>query len=304
MSSTPDPMFVIVPERDIAALLALSMFRMIRAPLEYRTYNPKDRRTWPNPNSIKPNTWLYILGAGPDMPVHEAKAKKVFRIAGTESLSIAGTLWTTYYGLPLALNPGLAAFERVWSNSADASLEDWGLRFALLDATQVAAKEGLKKGLATADAYFARPGPTVLANCRSLYEAKVAAMSTTVAACPQYTIHVSDEVIKEFGLPKEWREFIVRFVNTTGVEVDTSLLAYRSRDVDILVQYRRHQLTNNVCHRYYCRATSDRVSTLLDWSILAGHPRAASGQVTGAKAPFSDPAAMAAIDNMPPLVEA
>lgn len=300
-------MLVFVPENDVAAFLALAMFRLIRAGLEYRSYNPKDRRTWPNPNIIKPGTWLYILGSGPDMPVHEAKAKKVFRITGTESLSVAGVLWTTMFGLPLALNPGLAAFERVWSNSPDAKLEDWGVRFALLDATQVAAKEGLKKGLTAGDAYFARPLPAILADCSRLYETKVAAMSTVLVDRSQYTVHVSDEVIKEFGLPKEWLGFVVRFVDTTGVEVDTSLLAHRIRamlpDIDILVQYRKHQLTNNVCHRYYCRATSDRVSTLLDWSILAGHPRAASGQVTGAKAPFSDPAAMEAINDMPPLVE-
>jgi len=308
MSSSTDSMLVFVPENDVAAFLALAMFRIIRAPLDYRSYNPKDRRTWPNPNSIKRNTWLYILGNGPDMPVHEAKAKKVFHIAGTESLSVAGVLWTTCFGLPLTLNPGLADFERVWSNSPDARLVDWGVRFALLEATQVAAKEGLKKGLAAADAYFGRPTPVVLADCRRLYDAKVVSMRSVITDRPQYTVHVTDEVIKEFGLPKEWLGFVVRFIDTTGVEVDTSLLARHNRlthpDVDILIQYRKHQLTNNVCHRYYCRAISDRVPTLLDWSILAGHPRAASGQITGTNAPFSNPAIMEAIDDMPPLVEA
>jgi hypothetical protein len=83
--------------------------------------------------------------------------------------------------------------------------------------------------------------------------------------------------------------------------VDTGLLAYyvglSHPEVDILVQHRLHQLQNNVCHRYYCRAIKE--VDLLAWNVLSGHPRAASGQVTKVVAPFSDHAWMESIDCMP-----
>jgi hypothetical protein len=309
MSSSTDSMLVFVPVGDIACFLAASMFRCVHAKRTYRIFDPKDRRTWPNPNIITSSTWLYILGSNfPEMPVHEAKAKKVFRIVATESLSVAGVFWTTMFGLPLAFNPVLLAFERVWSNAPNVISGEWGLRFALMEYAQMAVKEGVEKALIESDAYFSRSTAAILADCDKHYESKMASMLSVIKERPQYTVHVSEEVVKEFGLPKEWLGFVVRFVDTTGVEVDTSFLAYNIRTtlpgVDILVQYRRHQLKNNACHRYYCRTISDKVTTLLDWSILAGHPRAASGQVTGATAPFSDATKMEAIDDMPPLVEA
>ena len=306
MNSPTDSILVFVPANDIACFITASMFRYIRADITYRVFNPNDRRTWPNPNTVKPGTWLYLLGTGfPNMPIHEAKAKQVIRLTGNESMSIAGLFWTTVFRIPLTLNLGLMSFERAWSNSVNAISTDWGLRFAVLELTHVAAKEGMVKALAAADAYFAQPAPAILADYIKRYDDKLADLTTVVADRSQYTIHVSEEVIEEFSLPKKWLGFVMRIVDTTGVEVDTSLLAHHIRmtlpHVDILVQHRKHQLSNNECHRYYCRAISNRVTTLLDWNILAGHPRAASGQITGAKGLCCDMKQMEDIDDMPML---
>ena len=93
----PEQIVVIAPKYDTACFLAAAMVRAIahsrncRATYYFVDYI--DRRTWPNPNCIDSNTWLYMLGDF-DMPAHVARAKDVGHFVSTETASVAAHFWT------------------------------------------------------------------------------------------------------------------------------------------------------------------------------------------------------------------
>ena len=297
---------VILPKSDPTNILILSIFRRVSQKSGYRFtpyfVTPADRRTWPNPNRINNKTWLYLFGNLPSMPVHEANAHKIIKLASTETKSVVAVFWEFAFNSPIPDSDNLfRAFERVWSNSPDATDADWGLRAILRDMALTAEQSNIGLAFRDADAMFTRPWDAQLAICKQRYNEDLAKLVAVVAGRSQYTLYVNEEVVAKCQLPAAWLGKVVRFVDTTDVEVDTGLLtrhvSQTHPDVGILVQHRLHQLTNNVCHRYYCRAIKE--VDLLAWDILAGHPRAASGQVTHVVAPFSDHAWMASIDGMP-----
>jgi len=295
---------VVLPKGDPTNILLLSVFRRFNQKSGYRFtpyfVTPADRRTWPNPNRVNNKTWLYLFGNLPSMPVHEANAHKVIKLASTETESVVAVFWKFAFNSPIPVSDNLFhSFERVWSNSPDATDEDWGLRAILRDMALTAEQSNIGLAFRDADAMFTKPWN---ATCKQRYDEDLAKLVAVVAGCPQYTLAITEEVTGKCQLPAAWLGKVVRFVDTTGVEVDTGLLtrhvSQTHPEVDILIQHRLHQLTNNVCHRYYGRAIKKDVD-LLAWGILAGHPRAASGQVTGVVAPFSDHAWMESIDGMP-----
>ena len=303
--STDANIVVILPKSDPTNILILSVFRRFSQKFGYRFtpyfVTPADKRTWPNPNRVNNKTWLYIFGNMPSMPVHEANAHKVLKTTSTETESVVAVFWKSSFGFAIPDSDNLfRAFERVWSNSPDATDADWGLRSILRDMAR-SAETNIHQGFRDADAMFTRPWDAQLATFKQRYDEDLAKLVAVVAGCSQYTLYVNEEVVAKCQLPAAWLRKVVQFVDTTDVEVDTGLLtrhvSQTHPDVGILVQHRLHQLTNNVCHRYYCRAIKE--ADLLAWDILAGHPRAASGQVTGVVAPFSDHAWMESIDGMP-----
>jgi hypothetical protein len=298
-------MYVILPKRDATSMLVLSIVRRFsqKFGIPYQTafVNPSDKRTWPNPNRIGNKTWLYMIGNLPSMPVHEANAHKVLKFNSTETESVVAVFWRSSFGFAIPTTDNLFhAHERAWSNSPDATEEDRGLRSILLDMA-IKAETNVDLAFRDADTMFTQPCDVQLAAFKHRYDEDLAKLVAVVVGCVQFTLYVTEDVIAKCQLPAAWRGKIVRFVDTTDVTVDTGLLTHHVSqthpEVDMLVQHRLHQLTNNVCHRYYCRAIKE--ADLLAWGILAGHPRAASGQVTGVVAPFSDHAWMESIDDMP-----
>ena len=305
----PEQIVVIAPKYDTACFLAAAMVRAIahsrncRATYYFVDYI--DRRTWPNPNCIDSNTWLYILGDF-DMPAHVARAKDVGHFVSTETASVAAHFWTMLTNAPVTASPGLSSFERTWSHTATEM--DWGFRKALNTFAATAVDTGMLPALTQGSAFLYRPVEVIHADCRRLYEQETAALTEQLVGQHQSTLYITEEVLDKCHLPAEWLGVVIRVVDTTGKRVDTGFLAHHVSlthpTVDILVQHRMHQLTNNMLHKYYCRALSDKVPDLRVWDILGGHPKAASGEVHGTAAPLTDTAWLASIDDMPLLVSA
>ena len=165
----------ILPKGDPANILLLSIFRRFSQKFGYRYtpyfVTPADKRTWPNSNRVNNKTWLYIFGNMPSMPVHEANAHKVLKITSTESESIVAVFWKSSFGFALPDSDNLfRAFEGVWSNSPDATDEDWGLRAILRDMA-LKAETNVDLAFRDADAMFTKPWN---ATCKQRYDEDLA----------------------------------------------------------------------------------------------------------------------------------
>ena len=305
MSTKDHSMYVILPKGDSGNMLILSIIRRVSQltgnPYRVAFVNSVDKRTLPNPNVINNKTWLYLIGNLPDTSALQKNAFVTHSITSSETKSAVAVFWEMAFRCPIPVGNNLFhSFERVWLNSPDATEEDRGLRSILHDLA-LKAETSVKGAFQEADVLFCKPDSLQQVTYRERYDEDLAKLVAVISGCVQFTLYVTEEVLTKCQLPAKWLGKIVRFVDTTGVMVDTGLLAYyvglSHPEVDILVQHRLHQLQNNVCHRYYCRAIKE--VDLLAWNVLSGHPRAASGQVTKVVAPFSDHAWMESIDSMP-----
>jgi len=306
MSQFDGPIVVILPRNDISCFLAASLIRHIaqtrKCDLTYYIVDRVDRRTWPNANRINGKTWLYMLGDLPEMPVHTAAARGFGRFTSSQDKSVSALFWEMTTGMPVCYSPILYSFERVWSHSKYASPEDWGYRCILFKYTEIAVEKGMIEAIKQADRFIHQPYAEIVAASRKAYDTKVAEITALIADKPKFTLHVNEEVRSKCKLPETWQGLVVRFIDTTDVQVDTGFLSYlvsKEPDIDILIQHRQHKLNNNVLHKYYARSMKE--TDLLTWDILKGHPRAASGEAVGAGAPFSDIKWMESIDDMPLL---
>jgi len=312
MSKPAKSIAVILVKNDVSSFLVAGMIRNIgiqwNLPVSYYTVNRIDRRTWPSPNKITPDTWLYMIGDLPPMPLHEARAKGFGHHTSSETESVATRFFRVLYPMiPVATSTILPSHERTWSHSPLSTPEDWGLRDVLFSFTEVVETKGMTAAFDAATLYLYQGSEAVRTDLLRRYTEKKTELLTCLETCSQYTIHLNEEGLAKNSLPAEWLNKSVRLIDTTDVHVDTGLLSQHVRvsypDVDILVQYRKILLNNSVLHKYYCRALKD--VDLLAWKILKGHSKGASGESRAkTNAPFTDTEWMESIDDMPTLVSA
>jgi hypothetical protein len=309
MSKTAKSIAVILVKNDVSSFLVAGMIRNIgirwNLPVSYHTINRTDRRTWPSPNKITSDTWLYMIGDLPPMPLHEARAKGFGHHTSSETESVATRFFRVLYPtLPVFTSTILPSHERTWSHSPLSTPEDWGLRDVLFSFTEIVETKGMMAAFDAATLYLSQGQVAVRTDLLRRYYEKRDELLTRLETCKKYTIHLSDEAIAKNQLPTEWLNKTVRLIDTTDIHVDTGLLSQHVRllhpDVDILIQYRKILLNNNLLHKYYCRALKD--VDLLSWKILKGHSKGASGESrTKTNAPFTDTEWMESIDDMPTL---
>ena len=310
MSKIAKSIAVILPKNDVSSFLVAGMIRNIgiqwNLPVSYYTINRIDRRTWPSPNKITSDTWLYMIGDLPPLPIYEARAKAFGHHTSSETESVATRFFRVLYPMiPVPTSTILPSHERTWSHSPLCSPEDWGFRDVLFSFTEVVETKGMAAAFDAATLYLYQGSEAVRTDLLRRYTEKKTELLTCLETCSQYTIHLNEEALAKNELPAEWIGKSVRLIDTTEVHVDTGFLSHHVRvsypDVDILVQYRKILLSNNnVIHKYYCRALKD--VDLLSWKILKGHSKGASGESRAkTNAPFTDTEWMESVDDMPLL---
>lgn len=293
MSSIRNNIVVIMNRFDIYSFLGARLIQAsaVKANRKcmYHIVDKIDRRTWPKVHSVRGQS-VFVLGDLPSIPTVDDHAHQKAYIKQNEEYSVAKAVWKYFLG-PFPQFDVFKSVENIWRGEAT-SEEEWGLRAVLFKFTEMAEKEGMEGALAAYDAQFNKSIDEVRSDLVSAYRKKIEELESELIDIDIAFLNIDEIALEKCKLPEEWLGLNVCVADTSGINVDTGLLAHYMFDccsgLDVLVQYRRIQLTGNTLHKYYCRGNRDCKIDLRTWPVLKGHAKAASGECHGSEAPFAD----------------